>query len=120
MTRKGCCRHANEALERQGLDMRLLGQIVFVERVEAIPKMHLPTSKSGTMGYSGEFDREMDAESINPFEQMARDGGLFGDNVDEKLHAPFVLGTPDICAMQQDSSRDLEFVKGTITYNAVG
>ncbi|GAA0165550.1 kinase [Lithospermum erythrorhizon] len=169
----------NEALERQGLDMRvsaLVNDVVgtlegakywdddvmvavilgtgtnacYIEHVEAIPKMHLPTSKSGTMIVNTEwgafskglplteFDREMDAESINPFEQifektisgmylgeivrrvllkMARDGGLFGDNVDEKLHAPLVLETPDICAMQQDSSRDLEFVGDILVGN---
>ncbi|KAG8377915.1 hypothetical protein BUALT_Bualt08G0083200 [Buddleja alternifolia] len=87
-----------------------------------------------------EFDREMDSESINPGEQifektisgmylgeiarrvllrMAKDARLFGDSVPEKLQMPFSLRTPDICAIQQDSSKEFEHV-GSILYDVAG
>ncbi|VFQ81928.1 unnamed protein product [Cuscuta campestris] len=125
----------------------------YVERTNAIPKLSdHHHSSSGLMvvntewgAFSSglpltEFDREMDADSINPGEQifektisgmylgeivrrvlvkMSKSSGLFGDSVAEKLFTPFVLGTPDICAMQQDTSRDLESV-GSILYKLTG
>nr|XP_010920252.1 hexokinase-2, chloroplastic [Elaeis guineensis] len=78
-----------------------------------------------------EFDKDMDKESINPGEQifektisgmylgeivrrvllkMAEVSALFGDYVPDKLSVPFVLRTPDLCAMHQDDSEDLEAV----------
>ncbi|XP_048330972.2 hexokinase-2, chloroplastic [Ziziphus jujuba] len=86
------------------------------------------------------YDREMDDASINPGEQifektisgmylgeivrrvllkMAKDGDLFGSSFPEKLATPFVLSTPDICAMQQDNSSDLQAV-GSILYDVAG
>ncbi|KAI4336786.1 hypothetical protein L6164_015267 [Bauhinia variegata] len=87
-----------------------------------------------------EFDEEMDAASINPGEQifektisgmylgeivrrallkMAQVGGLFGKSVPQKLTMPFTLRTPDLCAMQQDNSVDLQAV-GSILYDRTG
>uniref|UniRef100_M1ALJ6 Phosphotransferase n=1 Tax=Solanum tuberosum TaxID=4113 RepID=M1ALJ6_SOLTU len=159
----------------------------YVERVDAIPKLTKRMSKSPITivntewgAFSNglpltEFDREMDAESINPGEQasiidskcenffssytwyhtvsswsfllsyflmkifektisgmylgeivrrvlvkMSKVGGLFGGSyVPEKLVTPFVLRTPDICAMQQDTSRDLEAVE-SVLYDVAG
>ncbi|KAJ7957862.1 Phosphotransferase [Quillaja saponaria] len=86
------------------------------------------------------FDEDMDAASINPGEQifektisgmylgeivrrvivaMSEEGGLFGKSTPEKLSMPFVLRTPDICAMQQDFSNDLQAV-GSILYDIAG
>ncbi|RAL47381.1 hypothetical protein DM860_013346 [Cuscuta australis] len=98
----------------------------YVERTNAIPKLSdHHHSSSGLMvvntewgAFSSglpltEFDREMDADSINPGEQifektisgmylgeivrrvlvkMSKSSGLFGDSVAEKLFTPFVLG----------------------------
>lgn len=79
-----------------------------------------------------EFDRDMDDESINPGEQifektisgmylgeivrrvlvkMAKVSDLFGNSFPDRLAIPFVLRTPHLCAMQQDSSDDLGEVK---------
>ncbi|KAL8088555.1 hypothetical protein AgCh_038368 [Apium graveolens] len=87
-----------------------------------------------------EFDRQMDADSINPGEQifektisgmylgeivrrvlvkMAEVADLFGEHASAKLSTPFILGTPHISAMQQDSSKNLEAV-GSILYDVVG
>ncbi|KAM7517261.1 hypothetical protein LguiA_006844 [Lonicera macranthoides] len=144
----------NEAMERLGLDMRVSSLVndtvgtlagarywdddvmvavilgtgtnaCYVERVDAIPKLHDKNSTSGKTivntewgAFSDglpltEYDTEMDAESINPGEQifektisgmylgeivrrvlvkMAEAGTLFGDSVPEKLSTPFVLG----------------------------
>ncbi|XP_020250877.1 hexokinase-2, chloroplastic isoform X2 [Asparagus officinalis] len=86
------------------------------------------------------FDRDMDSESINPGEQifektisgmylgeivrrvllkMAKASALFGYPVPDKLSTPFVLRTPDLCAMQQDDSKDLKEVE-TILSNTIG
>lgn len=86
------------------------------------------------------FDREMDAASINPghhiFEKtisgmylgeivrrvlvnMAEEEGLFGISVPQKLSMPFILGTPDLSAMQQDNSGDLQAV-GSLLYDKAG
>ncbi|PIM98716.1 Hexokinase [Handroanthus impetiginosus] len=171
----------NEAMKRQGLDMRVSALVndtvgtlagarywddevmvavilgtgtnaCYVERLDAIPKLHSPNSASGRTIVNTEwgafstglplteFDREMDAESINPGEQifektisgmylgeivrrvllrMAKDARLFGDSVPEKLQMPFSLRTPDMCAMQQDTSKDFEVV-GSILYDMAG
>lgn len=124
----------------------------YVERINSIPKLQNYTSGSGSTIISTEwgafsnglplteFDKDMDAASINPGEQifektisgmylgeivrrvllkMAEKDALFGDNIPEKLCTPFVLQTPDLCAMQQDSSSNLEAVE-SILNNAVG
>lgn len=124
----------------------------YVERIDAIPKLQGQTHRSRNMiintewgAFSNglplsEFDKDMDAASINPGEQifektisgmylgeivrrvllkMAQEAALFGDFVPDKLSMPFVLRTPDICAMQQDNSSDLEAV-GTILSEVVG
>ncbi|KAG6388446.1 hypothetical protein SASPL_149872 [Salvia splendens] len=124
----------------------------YVERVDNIPKLHAPKSAGGSTIINTEwgafsrglplteFDREMDAASINPGQQifektisgmylgeivrrvlhrMAKDATLFGDSIPEKLQMPFSLRTPDICTMQQDSSKDLEVV-GSILYDVAG
>ncbi|PRQ27199.1 putative phosphotransferase with an alcohol group as acceptor [Rosa chinensis] len=123
----------------------------YVERVDAIPKLQDHASSGSTIintewgAFSKglpltEFDRDMDAASINPGEQifektisgmylgeivrrvllkMAEADALFGDSILEKLSTPFVLGTPDLCAMQQDTSDDLQDV-GSILYNVAG
>lgn len=86
------------------------------------------------------YDEEMDAASINPGEhifekaisgmylgeivrrvlvKMAEGSGLFGETIPDKLSMPYVLNTPDICAMQQDESDGLEAV-GSILYNITG
>lgn len=171
----------NEAMERQGLDMRVSALVndtvatlagarywdddvmvavilgtgtnaCYVERVDAIPKLLGHKSTSGRTivntewgAFSNglpltEFDREMDAESINPGEQlfektisgmylgeivrrvlikMAAAGALFGETVPEKLYTPFLVGTPSISSMQQDTSKDLEAV-GSILYDVAG
>ncbi|KAI3725488.1 hypothetical protein L1987_65276 [Smallanthus sonchifolius] len=171
----------NEAMGRQGLDMRVSALVndtvatlagarywdndvmvavilgtgtnaCYVESVEAIPKLQGHKSSSGKTiintewgAFSNglpltEYDREMDAESINPGEQlfektisgmylgeivrrvlvrMAETGSLFGKHIPEKLQTPFALGTPNISSMQQDTSEDLEAV-GSILYEVTG
>lgn len=171
----------NEALERQGLDMRVSALVndtvgtlagaeyydndakvavilgtgtnaCYIEKLSAIPKLRGHVSSSGKMIISTEwgafsnglpltvFDREMDAASINPghhiFEKtisgmylgeivrrvlvnMAEEEGLFGISVPQKLSMPFILGTPDLSAMQQDNSGDLQAV-GSLLYDKAG
>ncbi|OVA18579.1 Hexokinase [Macleaya cordata] len=119
----------------------------YVERIDAIPKLQgqgqVPISGSTIINtergaFSNglpltDFDKDMDAASINPGEQifektisgmylgeivrrvlvkMAEAGALFGEYIPGKLSTPFVLRhvTPDLCAMQQDNSNDLEAV----------
>ncbi|RDY13008.1 Hexokinase-2, chloroplastic, partial [Mucuna pruriens] len=171
----------NEAMERQGLDMRVSALVndtvgtlagaeywdndvmvavilgtgtnaCYVEQISAIPNLQGHVSSSGKMIISTEwgafsnglplteFDREMDAASINPGEQifektisgmylgeivrrvllkMAEEGGLFGKSVPQKLSTSFILGTPDLCAMQNDCSGDLHAV-GSLLYDKAG
>ncbi|XP_076895689.1 hexokinase-2, chloroplastic-like [Bidens hawaiensis] len=171
----------NEAMGRQGLDMRVSALVndtvatlagarywdgdvmvavilgtgtnaCYVESVDAIPKLqgHKSSSRKTIINtewgaFSNglpltEYDKEMDAESINPGEQlfektisgmylgeivrrvlvrMAETGSLFGNYVPKKLQTPFALGTPNISSMQQDTSEDLEAV-GSILYEATG
>ncbi|KAJ6412021.1 hypothetical protein OIU84_005152 [Salix udensis] len=171
----------NEAMERQGVDMRVSALVndtvgtlagarywdddvlvavilgtgtnaCYVERTDCIPKLQGTKSSSGRTIINTEwgafsdgipltvFDRDMDAASINPGEQifektisgmylgeiarralvtMAEEGSLFGMAVPNKLSTPFALRTPDICAMQQDNSDDLQAV-GSILHNVAG
>ncbi|GMI93768.1 ARABIDOPSIS THALIANA HEXOKINASE 2, hexokinase 2 [Hibiscus trionum] len=83
---------------------------------------HLPLS---------EYDLELDAESLNPGDQiyekvmsgmylgeivrrvlcwLAQEAAFFGDTVPPKLKVPFILGTPAVSAMHQDTSHDLKVV----------
>ncbi|KAG9141128.1 hypothetical protein Leryth_001626 [Lithospermum erythrorhizon] len=116
----------------------------YVERAQAIPKWHGPLPKSGDMVINmewgnfrsshlplTEYDHAMDAESLNPGEQifekimggmylgeilrrvllrMAEEAALFGDVVPNKLKIPFVLRTPEMSAMHHDTSSDLRVV----------
>lgn len=124
----------------------------YVESVDAIPKLQGHKSISGRTiintewgAFSNglpltEFDREMDAASINPGEQlfektisgmylgeivrrvlvrMADGSSLFGKHIPERLRTPFMLGTPNLSSMQQDTSDDLEAV-GSILYEVTG
>ncbi|KAL0553376.1 hypothetical protein IC582_007270 [Cucumis melo] len=124
----------------------------YIEQKDAIPKLPGQGSSSGETIINTEwgaysnglplsvFDREMDAASINPGEQifektiagmylgeiarrvllaMAEFSPLFGKSIPEKLSRQFILSTPDLCAMQQDVSDDLQAV-GSILYNVVG
>lgn len=171
----------NDAMERQGLDMRVSALVndtvgtlagarywdddvmvavilgtgtnaCYIERKDSIPKLQGHVSASGRTIINTEwgafsnglpltvFDREMDAASINPGEQifektisgmylgeivrrvllkMAEDGALFGSSIPEKLSMPFVLRTPDLSAMQQDNSDDLQAV-GSVLYDIAG
>ncbi|KAG6648485.1 hypothetical protein CIPAW_07G150700 [Carya illinoinensis] len=122
----------------------------YIERMDAIPKLQSHVSSSGRTIINTEwgafskglpltvFDRDMDAATINPGEQifektisgmylgeivrrvllkMAEEGALFGDSSPEKLSTPFLLRTPDVCAMQQDDSDDLKVV-GSILHDS--
>ncbi|CAA6663197.1 unnamed protein product [Spirodela intermedia] len=171
----------NEAMERQGLDMRVSALVndtvatlagahyydedvmvavilgtgtnaCYIERADAIPKLQGLKPRSGKMiintewgAFSGglpltEFDKDVDSASVNPGEQifektisgmylgeivrrillkMAKDNALFGDSVPQKLSTPFILGTPCLCAMQQDDTDDLTAV-GAILSDATG
>ncbi|KAL4578969.1 hypothetical protein LXL04_015104 [Taraxacum kok-saghyz] len=124
----------------------------YVESVDAIPKLKNHKSSSGKTivntewgAFSNglpltEFDRDMDAVSINPGEQlfektisgmylgeivrrvlvkMAEASSLFGNHIPERLRTPFTLGTPNISSMQQDTSDDLQAV-GSILYEVTG
>ncbi|GAB4852662.1 hexokinase A [Ancistrocladus abbreviatus] len=80
---------------------------------------------------STEYDMALDAESLNPGEQiyekmisgmylgeivrrvlyrMAREAAFFGDAIPEKLERQFALRTPDMSAMHHDASPDLKVV----------
>ncbi|XP_043704147.1 hexokinase-1-like [Telopea speciosissima] len=116
----------------------------YVERVQAIPKWHGPVPKSEEMVINmewgsfrsshiplTEYDHALDAESLNPGEQifekiisgmylgeivrkvlcrMAEEAAFFGDTVPEKLKIPFILRTPEMSAMHHDKSSDLRVV----------
>ncbi|XP_057852508.2 hexokinase-1 [Cryptomeria japonica] len=163
----------NEALQRQGLDMRVAALIndtvgalaggryydkdvmaavilgtgtnaCYVERVDAIPKGKGLLEESGDMVINmewgnfwsshlpvTEFDKALDVETLNPgyqlFEKlisgmylgdivrrvllrMAEEASLFGATIPPKLSIPFALRTPDMSAMHQDNSPNLEVV----------
>ncbi|KAK9134168.1 hypothetical protein Syun_013498 [Stephania yunnanensis] len=89
----------------------------------------------GSFSYSRlpitEFDADIQAESSNPSDQifekfvsatylgeivrrvllkMAKETALFGDYIPPKLKIPYVLSSPDMAAMHQDSSDDRDVV----------
>ncbi|XP_062090914.1 hexokinase-1-like [Humulus lupulus] len=116
----------------------------YVERAQAIPKWQGLLPKSGEMVINmewgnfrsshlplTEYDQALDAESLNPGEQifekmisgmylgdivrivlykMAEEAEFFGDTVPPKLKIPFILRTPDMSAMHHDTSPDLKKV----------
>nr|4QS9_A Chain A, Hexokinase-1 [Arabidopsis thaliana] len=82
-----------------------------------------------------EFDHTLDFESLNPGEQilekiisgmylgeilrrvllkMAEDAAFFGDTVPSKLRIPFIIRTPHMSAMHNDTSPDLKIVGSKI------
>ncbi|KAI3978651.1 hypothetical protein MKX01_015826 [Papaver californicum] len=86
---------------------------------------------SSNLPLTKEFDVCLDAKSSNPGEQifeklisgmylgeivrlvllkMAKETALFGDNVPPKLSNPYVLRSPDMAAMHQDTSEGREVV----------
>lgn len=116
----------------------------YVEHAHAIPKWHGVQPKSGEMVINmewgnffssylplTEYDKALDAESLNPGEQifeklisgmylgdivrrvllkLAEEADFFGDTVPPKLRIPFILRTPDMSAMHHDTSSDLKVV----------
>uniref|UniRef100_A0A0D9V542 Phosphotransferase n=1 Tax=Leersia perrieri TaxID=77586 RepID=A0A0D9V542_9ORYZ len=122
----------------------------YIEHAHAIPKWHAPLPKSGDMVINMEwgnfksshfpltqFDQELDAESLNPGEQiyeklisgmymgeivrrillkMAQEAAIFGDNIPPKLERPYILRftlhtrTIDMLMMHHDTSSDLRTV----------
>ncbi|ERN18723.1 hypothetical protein AMTR_s00199p00017510 [Amborella trichopoda] len=124
----------------------------YVERMDCIPKLqgHLPANGDMIINTEWgafhdslpltEFDKALDAASINPGEQilektisgmylgevarrvflkMAESGAMFGGSAPDKLSTPFVLRTHHLCAMQQDQSSDLKLV-GKILSDTLG
>ncbi|KAH6801495.1 hexokinase 1 [Perilla frutescens var. hirtella] len=78
-----------------------------------------------------EYDHALDTDSLNPGEQifekltsgmylgeilrrvllrLAEEASFFGDEVPAKLKIPFILRTPEMSAMHQDTSSDLKVV----------
>ncbi|XP_071733492.1 hexokinase-1-like [Rutidosis leptorrhynchoides] len=120
----------------------------YVERAQAIPKWHGPHPKSGEMVINmewgnfrsshlplTEYDNALDAESLNPGEQifekmisgmylgellrrvlfrMADEAALFGETIPPKLKTQFILRTPEMSAMHHDTSPDLKVVGNTL------
>ncbi|XVE70503.1 hypothetical protein DITRI_Ditri10aG0077600 [Diplodiscus trichospermus] len=116
----------------------------YIECAHAIPKWHGLLPKSGDMVINmewgnfrsshlplTEYDEALDAESLNPGEQifekiisgmylgeivrrvlfkMAEEAAFFGDTVPPKLRIPFILRTPHMSAMHHDTSPDLKVV----------
>ncbi|KAK8608417.1 hypothetical protein V6N13_023841 [Hibiscus sabdariffa] len=97
---------------------------------EMIINMEWGNFKSAHLPLS-EYDLELDAESLNPGDQiyekvmsgmylgeivrrvlswLAQEAAFFGDTVPPKLKVPFILGTPAVSAMHQDTSPDLKMV----------
>ncbi|CAM0145228.1 unnamed protein product [Urochloa decumbens] len=117
----------------------------YIDHAHTIPKWHGPLPKSGDMVINmewgnfrsshlplTEFDQALDAESLNPGEQiyeklisgmcmgeivrrillkMAQEDSLFADNyVPPKLESPYVLSTLHMLMMHQDTTPDLKTV----------
>ncbi|KAL2499525.1 putative hexokinase-like 2 protein [Abeliophyllum distichum] len=101
--------------------------VSYVESAEQVPKSAWPITQFGR----NEFDASLDTESSNPgsrmFEKlisgmylgeiarrvllkMAQETALFGDWVPPKLTTPYLLRSPDMAAMHQDTSEDFETV----------
>uniref|UniRef100_A0ACD5W045 Uncharacterized protein n=1 Tax=Avena sativa TaxID=4498 RepID=A0ACD5W045_AVESA len=116
----------------------------YIEQAHAIPKWHAPLPKSGDMVINmewgnfksahlplTEFDQALDAESLNPGEQiyekltsgmymgeivrrillqMSQQAALFGDSIPPKLEIPYILKTFHMLTMHHDTSPDLKTV----------
>ncbi|KAK3165303.1 hypothetical protein QOZ80_1AG0031540 [Eleusine coracana subsp. coracana] len=116
----------------------------YIEHVHKIPKWCGPLPNYGDMVINmewgnftsshlplTEFDRTLDAESLNPGEQiyeklisgmymgeivrrvllkMAQEASLFDDNVPQTLEVPYVLSTLHMLMMHQDTTPDLNTV----------
>ncbi|KAG4402989.1 hypothetical protein GLYMA_01G007300v4 [Glycine max] len=116
----------------------------YVESAHAIPKWHglRPKSRETVINMEWgdfhsshlpltEYDQALDAESLNPGEQifekiisgmylgdivrrvllkMAEEADFFGDTVPPKLRIPFILRTYHIVVMHHDTSSDLKVV----------
>lgn len=116
----------------------------YIEHMDSIPKWCGPPPESGNMVINmewgnfrsthlplTEFDVALDAESLNPDEQiyeklisgmymgeivrrvllkMAQDASLFSDNVPLELEVPYILRTYHVLMMHQDTSPDLRTV----------
>lgn len=116
----------------------------YIEQADAIPKWQHPLPMSGDMVINmewgnfksahlplTEFDQALDAESLNPGEQiyekltsgmymgeivrrillrMAQEAALFGDNIPPKLQIPYILKTFHMLIMHHDASPDLKTV----------
>ncbi|XP_044976927.1 hexokinase-9-like isoform X1 [Hordeum vulgare subsp. vulgare] len=116
----------------------------YIEQAHAIPKWHGPLPMYGDMVINmewgnfksthlplTEFDQALDAESLNPGEQiyekltsgmymgeivrrillqMAQEAALFGDNIPPKLETPYILKTFHMLVMHHDASPDLKTV----------
>ncbi|PAN28751.1 hypothetical protein PAHAL_5G176500 [Panicum hallii] len=114
----------------------------YIDHAHTIPKWHGPLPKSGDMVINmewgnfrsshlplTEFDHALDAESLNPGEQiyeklisgmymgeivrrfllkMAQEASLFADGVPEKLEIPYILSTLHMLMMHQDTTPDLQ------------
>ncbi|XP_058115398.1 hexokinase-1-like isoform X2 [Magnolia sinica] len=110
-----------KAMERRGVDMRVSALVINMEWGN-FRSSHLPIT---------EYDQALDAESLNPGEQifekiisgmylgdivrrvllkMAEEAAFFGDAVPTKLMVPFILRTPDVSAIHHDTSPDLRVV----------
>ncbi|XP_061371256.1 hexokinase-1-like isoform X2 [Gastrolobium bilobum] len=120
----------------------------YVERAHTIPKWYGLLPKSGEMVINmewgnfcssdlplTEYDQALDAESLNPGEQifekiisgmylgdivrrallkMAEEADFFGDTVPPKLRIPFILKTHDMYVMHHDTSSDLKVVENKL------
>ncbi|XP_072998800.1 hexokinase-2-like [Typha latifolia] len=116
----------------------------YVERAHSIPKWQGLLPKSGDMVINmewgnftsshlpiTEYDRELDAESLNPGEQifeklisgmylgdivrrvllkMAEEAAFFGDTIPPKLRNHFNLSSQDVSVMHHDATPDLRIV----------
>ncbi|CAO2178443.1 unnamed protein product [Urochloa humidicola] len=116
----------------------------YIDHAHTIPKWYGPLPKSGDMVINmewgnfwsshlplTEFDQALDAESLNPGEQIyeklisgmymgeivrrillkiAQEASLFDDNVPPKLESPYVLRTFHMLVMHHDTTPDLKTV----------
>ncbi|KAI8534664.1 hypothetical protein RHMOL_Rhmol10G0107700 [Rhododendron molle] len=111
-----------QAVPKWGNPSPKSGELVINMQWGGFTSSHLPIS---------EFDASLDAESSNPGSQifeklisgmylgevvrrvllkMAKETALFGETIPSKLAVPYVLRSPDMAAMHQDTSEDHEVV----------
>ncbi|KAE9449545.1 hypothetical protein C3L33_18556, partial [Rhododendron williamsianum] len=130
----------NQALEKHGVDMRVLALVdeaigdlaggryykketfaaislgmgtnaAYIESAQAVPKWDNPSPKSGELIFekliSGMYLGEVVRRVLL---KMAKETALFGETIPSKLAVPYVLRSPDMAAMHQDTSEDHEVV----------